>query len=190
MTDNGNEESRLLNYLTTPNVLVWSAVVASCAIPGMFDPMDLMMKTVDGNTVPYNPSSTGQVYSDGSVAGDLPMQRLAELFNINTFIVSQVNPHIAPFVSVDAGEILDTKIRKRFVKACKALAGNQLRHYFRQLHVLGLLPNQLNWINNLVHQTYKGHVTVVPSPTLHDYSLLLHNVTPETYWPAFQKSYV
>ena len=36
-----NLESRLLNYLTTPNVLVWSAVVASCSIPGVFGKIDL-----------------------------------------------------------------------------------------------------------------------------------------------------
>lgn len=37
VTDFSNvDESRLLNYLTAPNVLVWSACVASCAIPGMF----------------------------------------------------------------------------------------------------------------------------------------------------------
>jgi len=33
---------KLLNYLTTPNVLVWSAVVASCAIPGMYAKVELM----------------------------------------------------------------------------------------------------------------------------------------------------
>lgn len=33
---------RLLNYLTTPSVCVWSAVCASCAIPGMFACVDLM----------------------------------------------------------------------------------------------------------------------------------------------------
>jgi TAG lipase / steryl ester hydrolase / phospholipase A2 / LPA acyltransferase len=48
VTEARNADSRLLNYLTAPNVLVWSAVVASCAIPGMFVPMDLMMKTFDG----------------------------------------------------------------------------------------------------------------------------------------------
>jgi predicted acylesterase/phospholipase RssA len=31
-------------------------------------------------------------WEDGSVQADLPMQRLSELFNINHFIVSQVNP--------------------------------------------------------------------------------------------------
>ena len=35
-TGSGNQDtSRLLNYLTAPNVLVWSAALASCAIPGV-----------------------------------------------------------------------------------------------------------------------------------------------------------
>jgi hypothetical protein len=34
-----------------------------------------------------------QRFSDGSVESDLPMQQLSELFNVNHFIVSQVNPH-------------------------------------------------------------------------------------------------
>lgn len=36
-------------------------------------------------------------YSDGSLENDLPMQQLSELFNVNHFIVSQVNPHSAIF---------------------------------------------------------------------------------------------
>lgn len=39
------------------------------------------------------------LYSDGSVENDLPMQQLSELFNVNHFIVSQVNPHSAIFSS-------------------------------------------------------------------------------------------
>ena len=37
-------------------------------------------------------------YMDGSVALDLPLERLRELFNVNHFIVSQVNPHVIPFL--------------------------------------------------------------------------------------------
>ena len=37
-----NVAPRLLNYLTAPNVLVWSAVCASCAIPGLYAKVDLM----------------------------------------------------------------------------------------------------------------------------------------------------
>ncbi len=32
---NNYDPPRLLNYLTAPHVCVWSAVLASCAIPGL-----------------------------------------------------------------------------------------------------------------------------------------------------------
>lgn len=80
--------SRLLNYLTTPNVLVWSAVLASCAIPGMFANVELMQKLDDDSIIHYDPSSTRMQFVDGTASSDLPMQRLTELFNVNTFIVS------------------------------------------------------------------------------------------------------
>lgn len=41
---NKTDETRLLNYLTAPNVVIWSAVLASAAIPGFFDPVELLMK--------------------------------------------------------------------------------------------------------------------------------------------------
>ena len=43
--------SRLLNYLTTPNIIVWSAVCASCAIPKLFAKVDLMQKLDDGTII-------------------------------------------------------------------------------------------------------------------------------------------
>lgn len=36
---NKTDESRLLNYLTSPNVVVWSAAAASSAIPMFFEPV-------------------------------------------------------------------------------------------------------------------------------------------------------
>ena len=83
-----NIAPRLLNYLTAPNVVVWSAVCASCAIPKLFAKVDLMQKLDDGSIIEYDPSSKRMQFVDGSVAQDLPMQRLTELFNVNTFIVS------------------------------------------------------------------------------------------------------
>jgi len=102
------DEARLLNYLTAPNVVVWTAVCASSAIPGFYEPVELMIKTETGEIKPYHPNITQTRYIDGSIGGDLPMQRMSELFNVNTFIVSQVNPHVVPFVSVDGGGILDS----------------------------------------------------------------------------------
>lgn len=48
-------------------------------------------KDKDGKIFRYYPK--GLKWSDGSVEYDLPMARLSELFNVNYFIVSQINPH-------------------------------------------------------------------------------------------------
>jgi TAG lipase/steryl ester hydrolase/phospholipase A2/LPA acyltransferase len=37
-------------------------------------------------------------WRDGTLESDLPMMQLKELFNVNHFIVSQANPHIAPLL--------------------------------------------------------------------------------------------
>ena len=86
---------RLLNYLTAPHVLVWSAAVASSSLPGVFEANRLMVKDVDG-TERYE-SATEMKFSDGSMEQDLPMQQLSEMFNVNHFIISQANPHAVMF---------------------------------------------------------------------------------------------
>lgn len=63
-------------------------MAASSAVPYIFEPTELMVKTESGEIIPYNPTNTYSRWIDGSVAGDLPMQRMSELFNVNTFIVS------------------------------------------------------------------------------------------------------
>ena len=100
-----------------------------------------MRKTEDGKIEPYWPTACKQRFVDGSVASDLPMKRLAELFNVNTFIVSQVNPHVCPFVSVDTGSISNANIVNRFLRMLKGLAGNYIYYYMLQSHAMGILPN-------------------------------------------------
>lgn len=51
---NNYDPPRLLNYLTAPHVCVWSAAVASCAIPGVFDSCVLIVKEPNGNFRPEN----------------------------------------------------------------------------------------------------------------------------------------
>lgn len=91
----------ILNYLTSPHVLIWSAALASCALPGIFEPSELLAKDRNGKVVPY--LSTGLKWQDGSMQSDLPMNRLSELFNVNFFIVSQVNPQARIFSGVGTG---------------------------------------------------------------------------------------
>ena len=42
--ENVQSEQKLLNYLTAPNVVIWSAVLCSCAIPVVFEAQELMCK--------------------------------------------------------------------------------------------------------------------------------------------------
>lgn len=103
-----HEPPRCLNYLTSPHVVIWSAVTASCAFPGLFEAQELMAKDRFGEIVPYHaPFSAGHEekngpsprrWRDGSLESDLPMMQLKELFNVNHFIVSQANPHISPLL--------------------------------------------------------------------------------------------
>lgn len=46
-----NEPPRVLNYLTAPNVLVWSAVSCSSAFPFLFMPQDLLARDRTGRLV-------------------------------------------------------------------------------------------------------------------------------------------
>jgi TAG lipase / steryl ester hydrolase / phospholipase A2 / LPA acyltransferase len=65
---------------------VRSAALASSAVPGVYKPQPLLVKTLDGQI-----KKLPGLYSDGSLENDLPSQQLSELFNINHFIVSQVS---------------------------------------------------------------------------------------------------
>lgn len=90
------ERPRLLNYLTAPHLIVWSAVAASCAFPGLFAPQPLLAKSRCGSLVPWQarrrlathhpslpPSSCAQTPSRGQCASaltlraPLPLPRLA-----------------------------------------------------------------------------------------------------------------
>ena len=182
VTDHSEQlDSKLLNYLTAPNVIIWSAVLASAAIPGMFDTIDLMQKLQDGSIIPYDPSSTRMSFVDGSVGSDIPLQRIAELFNVNTFLVSQVNPYVIPFLSVDTGELMCKKPKTRLVKALKAIQGDTVKYFLKQLQNLGIMPDSLKGFNQTMNQNYKGHITIVPTPSFSDYWNILANVRPEDF---------
>jgi hypothetical protein len=41
------------------------------------------------------------------------------------------------------------------------------------------MPNYVKSLTDIIFQSYKGHVTIVPSPTFNDYRRLLSNVIPK-----------
>lgn len=78
----------LANYLTSPDCVIWSAVLASAAVPGILNPVVLMTKKRDGSLAPY---SFGHKWKDGSLRTDIPIKALNLHFNVNFTIVSQVS---------------------------------------------------------------------------------------------------
>eukprot|EP00050_Salpingoeca_kvevrii_P017817 m.68530 g.68530 ORF g.68530 m.68530 type:complete len:538 (+) comp7749_c0_seq1:125-1738(+) len=169
------EIPRLLNYLTSPNVVVWSAVLASCALTLLFQPAEIWVKTEDGNMIPWNPP--GQQWIDGSTQTDLPIQRLAELFNVNHYIVSQVNPHVGPLLRLQqyAPGI------HRMVQDEAAYRVNQLRSF---------MPSMITRLVGVLAQPYHGDITIVPTIPPDDYFSIASNPTPERFARAIKLSQV
>eukprot|EP00184_Porphyridium_aerugineum_P000062 CAMPEP_0184706980 /NCGR_PEP_ID=MMETSP0313-20130426/37037_1 /TAXON_ID=2792 /ORGANISM="Porphyridium aerugineum, Strain SAG 1380-2" /LENGTH=1034 /DNA_ID=CAMNT_0027168549 /DNA_START=453 /DNA_END=3557 /DNA_ORIENTATION=+ len=158
------DPAMLLNYLTAPNVLIWSAAAASCALPVVFAPVELVAKNSDGAIISYHPD--GLRWLDGSVLADVPLQRISELFNVNHFIVSQVNPHVATLhkhwmLSGRLAQFLLSEIHFR---------------YWQLLH-LDLVPNVLKRLFPIFAQPYTGDVTILPDVHLRDWLNLFRNPT-------------
>lgn len=93
------QKPRLLNTLTSPEVLVDSAILASCAVPGIYPPVTLQARDTEKGHSGRKPYMPTERWIDGSVHGDLPLMRMARLHNVNRTIVSQANPHVLPFIS-------------------------------------------------------------------------------------------
>lgn len=121
---------------TTPNVLLWSAAAAACAQPGMYEPVVLMAKNVDDRVVPLLATAGGaHSWSSKTVHWALPMARLSELFNVNHFIVSQVNPHVVPFL-----RSLKSNSRFSVLHRLAMVVGSEVIHRLKQLAELGYWP--------------------------------------------------
>lgn len=178
------ELPRLLNYVTAPNVMIWSAVAASCSLPLVYTSSPLLVKDpVTGEHHPWTP--TPQRFIDGSVDNDLPMTRLAEMFNVNHFIVSQVNPHVVPFLSKD--DVIPPS-KNAAAKATPtddvdwaymftSLARDEALHRLQFLAELGIFPNLMTKCRTILSQKYSGDITILPEIAMNDLPRLLSNPT-------------
>jgi TAG lipase/steryl ester hydrolase/phospholipase A2/LPA acyltransferase len=124
-------------------------------------------------------------WSDGSVESDLPMSRLSEMFNINHFIVSQVNPHIAPFLRNPKH-----KRNSGLLGKLKFFIKSEIRHriyqvlnpkiaFFKRLKMaeMGIFSFIVVRLQPLISQKYEGDITIVPEVTMDDYNHIISNPT-------------
>jgi len=138
----------------------------------LYEPVQLVERYYDGSLRPY---AAGQQFTDGSVESDLPMQRLSELFNINHFIVSQVNPHAIPFLQDlrYSGRTTESWVDS-IVRKAKLLLSSEFKHRLRQAMDVGLVPR-----SNALLQDSTGDITIVPHFKWLDYTRLVSNPTED-----------
>lgn len=173
-----HEMPRMLNYLTSPNVLIWSAVVASCAVPGMFNSSGLLAKDpITGALIPWQLDDHRWI--DGSVENDIPRQRIAELFNVNHFIVSQVNPHVTPFLERMPARKRSSRLNS-LLKSALFLLHSEVCFRLQQLISLGWFwPRQLHHLLAVLSQKYDGDITILPEMVAADLGNLFTDPTME-----------
>lgn len=154
-----HQQPRLLNYLTAPNVLVKTSVRASCAIPGVFEPVMLEARDFEGGVVPYMRSKR---WVDGTLANDLPLLRLARLHNVNHYIVSQTNPHVVPFLQDNVRR--NRGMGNLFGELVKT-AGRDVAKVSRTHLGRTTAGRVVDKLNDILQQRYSGDVTLFPQQT-------------------------
>ena len=154
-----NQFPRLLNYLSSPNVLIRQAALASSAIPGLFPPVQLRARNYRGKSVPYMPQSH---WIDGSVHEDIPKEKVNRMHNVNHYIVSQINPHVVPFLSDEAEKTgVMPFLQEVAIKGPMLQVEHILDMVQRYFDVPGL-GSILKKAHAIVGQNYSGDITIYP----------------------------
>ena len=172
-----HQKARLLCGYTSPYLLVWSAVLASAAVPGIFPPVPLMKKDIQGNVLPY---MSRLKFVDGSVVSDLPIERLMHLYVVNFTIVSQTNPHVVPFLNRRGRDekINVANLPMHLLKSEIQFHGQGLFDYLRKRVQPEMLRQVAGQMYTIMGQRYSGDVTISPTYRLRDYRRMLSNPDP------------
>lgn len=166
----------LCNSVTSPNCIIWSSLLASSAVPGILNPVVLMMKKPHNEDVV--PFSLGNKWRDGSLRTDIPLESLNTYYNVNFSIVSQVNPHILLFFFAPKGTVgrpvasprhvtrkeKYASLRGGFVAtALEQLLKLEITKWLQMIKTLDLLPHffEQDWLNIWL-QRFSGSITIWP----------------------------
>lgn len=135
-----NEPPLLLNYLTTPDVLVWSAACVSGTLPGLYDPVSLYVKSSKGHIVTWHPKELASAtapsthYHLEEIFG-----RLSGLFNVNHVILSKIEPWNLSWVRTVFPKTPVPSSAPWMTRLCGFIL-SEWQHRLAQLHQLHLLP--------------------------------------------------
>lgn len=175
----------LCNHITSPDCVIWSSLLASSAVPGILNPVVLMMKDKSGEVTPF---SFGNKWKDGSLRTDIPVEALNTYFNVNFLIVSQVNPHISFFFFASKGSVGRPVSRRKgkglrggfLGSAIEGFLKLEIKKWLKFLKGLALVPRLLDqdW-SNVWLQRFSGTITLWPKMSFSDFWYILSDPTPE-----------
>ena len=160
------QKSRLLNADTSPNVFMREAVLASTAIPGFFPPVVLMAKNDKGERQEYHGS---RKWVDGSISDDLPAKRLARLYGVNHYIVSQTNPLVIPFI--DHRERKSdplSALKHATVSSAKTWFNAGVTMLNKPLSIVPEAKRLTSTMLAVINQSYVGDITIMPLTKWHN----------------------
>ena len=168
------QNGRLLNAITSPNVFIREAVLASCAVPGVYAPVELKARDHAGRRVAYLP---GRKWVDGSVTHDLPSKRLSRLYGVNHHIVSQANPLVTPFASdVTQSASPFAAIRRASVSTLKAWLNVNMELLDRPLAMFPALHSMARMTMSVINQDYSGDINIIRPVMLWSPAKMLSNL--------------
>ena len=168
------QKPRLLSHISSPDVLLPRAALASCSIPGLFPAVKLKARNAQGRYA-YLPQDK---WVDGSFQADLPMKRLGRLFNVNQFIVSQANPHSVPFLASRHGRGVSSWIIDAGLSSARAQFGAMLK-VARERVLQPRLHNVVEHAYAITEQSYRGDINIHPPVSRWLYERLLSNPSPQ-----------
>lgn len=156
-----HQTPRLMNAITSPNVYVRSAVLASCSLPGIYPAVQLQARNRHGRRQDYLP---GRRWVDGSISDDVPARRLSRLYAVNHYIVSQVNPLAllqrpplsSPGVMPDFRQFVQHSTRN-----AARVANSVVDRYGRRWPEL---RRTMNGLYSVWAQDYGGDINLLPPP--------------------------
>lgn len=163
---------RLLNYISAPNVVIWSAVASSCAVPYVFEAPGLKCKN----------AATGEIelwghldhkYIDGSIQADLPSATLERMFNVNNFIACQVNPHVQHFLQSE--QVSNSTLLQNVLSVSKSNFIFALDNFMESIWD----PFLLKMLHAVITQKYDGDITILPEISWVGILKILANPTHE-----------
>ncbi|MEB3767853.1 DUF3336 domain-containing protein [Acinetobacter sp. MD2] len=176
-----SQNASILNRFTAPDLLVWSAVLASCAVPILFPPVKLTAKRYDGQHTPFMANT---FWVDGSMRSDFPQEKMSRLYNINYTIACQVNPHIVPFMQSDAERYRRDLLSwpERIIRRQGKVITKGLMDFTRER--IGSVPQVRRLLDNvhgIVDQRYYGDVNIFAHYNLKHYMYMMQNPRPELF---------